>query len=761
MLNWNIRPGKLQHFRAGWLWAVVCALLILFTPISAQALSLTDAQTPDWSRISFSQFPPVSSSGSVPAQGEFPQRSWQAGQTPDRFLTLGDIEDLQPQSFSLNQIGQVIGQDLSQAALLSFPLATGQSLRQLLAAIPALGQLHLEDIPPIAALVRAQAAGVIDDRSLATRLTLYEAIQQAPQLGNLQLEQVDLSQFAIASIPGLVDTALGRFSDWDTTFIQQVPGLNQVPLSRFPNPLDVVNGFLMRVDAVYGAAEADRTNTISGSDIEGFAVPCVQRGCAYVELDDLESSGRAARGTLEGKQWISGKYQDVSGGSGVLRLVNGGKEPTGRLPFGPTFKVVVWEPDETTDVVTTALFFRFCKPGLGCTPYFIGPVPFLTYKVNALMLVGNLAESLVPSTTPSTPTGATRNQTGGSTSKAEEVPIDTNCLISGAGSDGATGVNLKALAEAIASIESQGGGGYQAVGVYTCADGGKNCGRGLGRYQFMNYNPFAATLIAARPEGQVFLNRVETGYQPTAADLMRYFPPEDQDRAFRSSLAELANRAQQQIDPTTGKPFTGTRLVERVAQMHFGGPYSAIDGSSSDALGQLSLRDYGRQALLRYQTSANVCAPSTSTNSSPVVTPEATGTLTNPATGYPITSEFGLRSSPCTGCSASHQGIDIGTPTGTSVQVADSGQVAFAGWLSGYGRTMVVDHGNGTMTLYAHLESFTVPEGAAVTQGQPIARSDSSGVGTGAHLHFEVIENATPGDWRSGQSVDPRQHILF
>ena len=48
-----------------------------------------------------------------------------------------------------------------------------------------------------------------------------------------------------------------------------------------------------------------------------------------------------------------------------------------------------------------------------------------------------------------------------------------------------------------------------------------------------------------------------------------------------------------------------------------------------------------------------------------------------------------------------------------------------------------------------------------MAQGQPIARSDSSGVGTGAHLHFEVIENATPGDWRSGQSVDPRQHVTF
>ncbi|NJL57523.1 M23 family peptidase, partial [bacterium] len=64
------------------------------------------------------------------------------------------------------------------------------------------------------------------------------------------------------------------------------------------------------------------------------------------------------------------------------------------------------EPDETTDTVDTALFFRFCADALGCTPYFIGPVPFFTYKVNALMFVGDLSDQRAAAA--SQPTGASR-----------------------------------------------------------------------------------------------------------------------------------------------------------------------------------------------------------------------------------------------------------------------------------------------------------------------------------------------------------------
>jgi murein DD-endopeptidase MepM/ murein hydrolase activator NlpD len=65
------------------------------------------------------------------------------------------------------------------------------------------------------------------------------------------------------------------------------------------------------------------------------------------------------------------------------------------------------------------------------------------------------------------------------------------------------------------------------------------------------------------------------------------------------------------------------------------------------------------------------------------------------------------------------------------------------------------------MTLYAHLDSMDVQVGTLVQQGQAIARSGQSGLGTGPHLHFEVIEGATPGNWRSGSPINPRQRVRF
>jgi len=135
-----------------------------------------------------------------------------------------------------------------------------------------------------------------------------------------------------------------------------------------------------------------------------------------------------------------------------------------------------------------------------------------------------------------------------------------------------------------------------AIGVYTCADAGKNCGRALGKYQFMPYNEFAAALIQAKPGGQEFLKRTRNGDSPTERDLMQFFPPVDQDQAFQNSIIQKINASAKELDPRTGQQFIGDRLLERAAQKHFGGEASAIDSQSSDALGELSLQNYGTKA---------------------------------------------------------------------------------------------------------------------------------------------------------------------
>lgn len=116
----------------------------------------------------------------------------------------------------------------------------------------------------------------------------------------------------------------------------------------------------------------------------------------------------------------------------------------------------------------------------------------------------------------------------------------------------------------------------------------------------------------------------------------------------------------------------------------------------------------------------------------------------------PLTSSFGWREHPVTGGMKFHQGVDIAMPVGREVPVAQSGQVAFAGEQGGYGLTVVVDHGHGVSTRYAHLSEIRVQAGDVVADGQTIALSGATGRVTGAHLHFEVLDNGKPIDPSEG-----------
>ena len=119
------------------------------------------------------------------------------------------------------------------------------------------------------------------------------------------------------------------------------------------------------------------------------------------------------------------------------------------------------------------------------------------------------------------------------------------------------------------------------------------------------------------------------------------------------------------------------------------------------------------------------------------------GAMMWPASG-PITSPFGWRTHPIFGTERYHSGIDIGADYGDAVAAADSGVVVSSGWMGGYGNAIIIDHGGGISTLYAHNSELLVEEGARVRKGQTISRVGSTGYSTGPHLHFEVRENGTP-----------------
>ncbi|MGP1385727.1 MAG: M23 family metallopeptidase [Thainema sp.] len=502
---------------------------------------------PDWTQITLRSLPAIATSGSFDAPtdlihqlGYDPSRRWQAGQTADQYLRLGDFQDsFQLQQLTLSDIAALVGLDEQTLRLADLALLRWQTLSDLVQAIPTLADWPVAQVTPLADVLK----GTINLQG-----TIAEVIQDSV-LADLSLAELNLESYALSAIPGLMETPLDAFRDWQRSVIGDIPGLADVPVAAFPHPM-VEPGMVMgRVDVVFGAAESERTTTISGSDVDGFAVPCQTR-CAHLELSQPE--------WIKGRQWISGQYQQVNGGRGVLASVNGGREPTGRHPFGPAFKVVVLETDEATGTAETGLYFRFCVRNsvvdLGCTPYFIGPVPWLPVQEEGWVLLGSLQSELTELTT-------TESAAAAGAANTIERPSD--------------------------------------------------------------------------PIGKAFHH------------------PDSATRHFR-----------------------------------------------------------------------------------------------HPAPGVPVIRSFGYRTHPIHGDRRLHSGIDLDTPADTLIRAAAGGQVTFAGvsgsLTTGYGRLVIVDHGQGLATYYAHLQDVLVQAGDLIAPGDPLGHSDSRADSTEPHLHFEVRQNGQP-----------------
>jgi len=129
------------------------------------------------------------------------------------------------------------------------------------------------------------------------------------------------------------------------------------------------------------------------------------------------------------------------------------------------------------------------------------------------------------------------------------------------------------------------------------------------------------------------------------------------------------------------------------------------------------------------------------------VSVSVTGSFTRPVPGR-ITSPFGYRMHPIFKRRIFHSGIDIGAPYGTPIKAANSGRVIFVGWYSGYGKVVIIDHGNinglPTTTLYAHMSTTIAKQGTSVAKGSVIGKIGTTGYSTGPHLHFEVRQKGNP-----------------
>ncbi|MBE9130097.1 MULTISPECIES: hypothetical protein [unclassified Coleofasciculus] len=509
--------------------ALVCSGILLMAKADIPTTEVNGAKVPNWEEITFDSLGAINSSGSYQADssvvnqlGYDPSKIWTQGQKPGEFMSLGDFPSLNFGATTLHTLGELAGGiDPKGFSLDEFGLMAKQTLNSLVEAIPELADFPIAQVIPIQDLIGQQVGG------FDTSKTLSKVLQSNPQLGELSFSSLDLTQYQVGDIPNLELTQLGALKDWQSEVLNEVPNLTQVPLSEFG--VEANGATVGKVDVVFGAAESKLSKTISGSNVEGFGVPC-DKGCAHIEVS-------GASGVL-GREWVSGKYQEVKGGEGVLGQVNNGLEPTGRLLFGDAFKVVVWNLDEATASGDLALFFRICKrgiPDLGCTPYFIGGVPLMSFSENDPILLGTIDNS--KSDTASTPTQVALSQ------------------VQQAGSE----LSQKAVQNSNTSVQptgSKNNNSNQTGSSFTKSDP-------LGCKAFVNMNVLGKTLSS-------------------------------------SDLQGLVDTALGQIDPTTGQTFMGDRLIERVAQMQFGGMGIPVDSEAMDVNG-VSAHTYGATELAEYK----------------------------------------------------------------------------------------------------------------------------------------------------------------
>ncbi|HZV78454.1 MAG TPA: peptidoglycan DD-metalloendopeptidase family protein [Candidatus Binatus sp.] len=236
------------------------------------------------------------------------------------------------------------------------------------------------------------------------------------------------------------------------------------------------------------------------------------------------------------------------------------------------------------------------------------------------------------------------------------------------------------------------------------------------------------------------VNTEQHRYQLMVADLERTEADLDSQRADRetkrSQLSDLADRRRELLYAAT--------LSQNVIQQHVQ-QLEDLTAAEEAQLQALIVERQREEAAQARQAQIAACAARRAAAAAAGQTPTAcvSGHFIWPAQG-PVVSGFGMRWHPILGGYRMHTGIDIGAPYGAPIVASDDGVVLFVGWYGGYGNTVIVDHGGGYSTLYAHCSSILVSQGQQVQRGQAIARVGATGYATGPHLHFEIRVNGVP-----------------
>lgn len=622
---------------------------------------------------------------------------------------------------------------------------------------PEISQLPVDKAFPMANGMISGDWQAVSNQALQKGLNLAgnELFKAVPQLKNMPLGALKLDRLSMKSLPGMADRRLDSIPDYKNKYASQLTGLSQMPMSKLPVNfvLSALLGDLFgRLDVAYaGATETPIPRVVTGSTKDQIfkLEPCSEKRCAHFELDNMDGGGPP--GNLSGKAWIEGKSQTVEGGKGFLRIINGGKEPTG-IPIWGTdahVKLSLENIDEGGNgkAATARVYanFQYCYSdpftGEHCTPHFIPiPTPWLV-KEGGMMLVAstNVLPDFLrqerdridseygaqygPNTCEPSSTIATAPPPPQTIASTGKPPAGTNIAQQ----------NEQRYLARIAAGESMGGrniGPNPSTGAY-------------GEYQFIR----STRNSILRRSGYDAWSRNKQTRDKAAMALIEIYGKEkgvNIRAAIRQGNFRYADRVLGRNQFTSLPGGAEQHVIWRnPATVAKYGPAGSTGAGAIPSL-----------------VAGQDCAPITDAGGNfPQGSGKSTGQLANPATG-PVTSGFGMRVHPITGRSKFHAGIDIAAPVGTPIKAADGGVVTkvITGCRVGnfscggkYGNWIEVNHGNGTSTRYAHLNSTKVYSGMKVSKGQVIGGMGSTGSSTGSHLHFEVR--------KGGRAVNPLPYI--
>lgn len=205
----------------------------------------------------------------------------------------------------------------------------------------------------------------------------------------------------------------------------------------------------------------------------------------------------------------------------------------------------------------------------------------------------------------------------------------------------------------------------------------------------------------------------------------------------KSELKKLSNEKKAIIDSINADIKT-LEAEEKAAEDDYNSMMAAVKKAQKELEEKRKAEEAAAAAAAQKSSGGSKSASKT------VTVTKGTGQFTWPAAASTrVTSGFGSRAKPNAAATSNHRGIDIGAASGTDVVAADAGTVIVAGSNRSYGNYVVIDHGNGYTTLYAHNSRLCVSVNQSVSRGQVIAKVGSTGNSTGPHVHFEVSKNGS------------------